>query len=598
VVRILIGHLDTELPPYDRTRFDVRCVRHVGAENRPPATIAEMLEQCPSGWIPDVYYHAALVHFPIPDDIETFAGLTATNIQDWHRGGRTVWAGSAFFDLIATERNACALLNEMGYANARFARFWGVDPALHRVLLDVERDIDVLFIGSINPDIWAERNRWLDRLAQLSDRYRVVIASGHYGEQYVRLTNRAKIVFNRSVNGCANQRAYDGPACGALVFNETENAEVRESFVEGVHCVYYSEADFEEKLAYYLAHDAERERIAEAGRLHTLARHTAEAHQNALFALLEESLPLRGYRPAASLPAHDRAYRKAVQIYAGALPAVTNVAMQMLTAAEQEGLEPYLAHEGRAALEGWSARYLSSTDRIKLLNVAIQDARQAVRAEPRHAPSQMALAFLLLERAEATGGAHPTGRNDIAEAVVALTAAADRCEAALETETDGAIGDIDGFCYPRWNDSFDAKIERAALLRSVDEAEWAQEMRKTLAWRCRCLLRDLAAANAQHEETGKQAVAAVNALPTDAQSLLALARYAALIGDLEHAVTYYRLGLSRSPLSYEAWPEYAAVLKAYGQPDEAQMFVATRLRVTAAIPALAAIRPALLESTQ
>ncbi len=86
MLRILIGHLDIPLPEYDTSRYDVRVVRYTEDGQRPPATIAEMLAQCPPGWQPDIYYHAALIHFPIPADIEEFSGLTATNIQDWHRG--------------------------------------------------------------------------------------------------------------------------------------------------------------------------------------------------------------------------------------------------------------------------------------------------------------------------------------------------------------------------------------------------------------------------------------------------------------------------------------------------------------------------------
>ena len=98
MLRILIGHQETMLPRYDTGRYDVRIVRY-GREGQTPQTIGEMLEQCPTGWKPDVYYHASLVHFPVPTDIEDFDGLTATNIQDWHRGGRAVWAGAGFFDL-------------------------------------------------------------------------------------------------------------------------------------------------------------------------------------------------------------------------------------------------------------------------------------------------------------------------------------------------------------------------------------------------------------------------------------------------------------------------------------------------------------------
>jgi hypothetical protein len=598
VLRILIGHQDTALARYDTGRYDVRTVRY-GRDGQTPRTIAEMLEQCPTGWKPDVYYHAGLVHFPVPTDIEDFDGLTATNIQDWHRGGRAVWAGAGFFDLIAAELNAARLLRASGYHNAYFARFWGVDPAIHKTLSGTERDIDVLFIGSLNAVVWEERNRWLDRLARLSERYKVVIAIGHYGEHYTRLTNRAKIVFNRSVNGCANQRAYDAPACGALVFNESENEEVRQAFAEDVHCVYYTSDDFEEKLDYWLdpGNVARRSEIIEAGRQLVLATHTEEAHTNALFALLEEHANAPRYRPNASLPLPERNYRKAVQIFSGSLPASSETALQLLLDVEAE-LDRASLREARAALQGWMAHYATGDQKVKLFSSAIEWARQAVRAEPRLAIAHMTLAFLLLERAEATQGQHPTGRNDIAEAALALSTAAERCETALaETESEGTA-DVDGLGYPRWSDLFDGRIERAYLARGVNKAEWGQEVRATIAWRCRSMLSDLSAANAQMEEAVAQAQAAVIDLPHEAEALLRLAQREAMIGHLELSAHHYRAGLALTPFAYTAWPELAAVLVALGRRNEAEIFVQERLQVLQAIPPFAAIRPALLAAIE
>ena len=510
---------------YDAGRYDVRFVRYGKDGQTPPRTIAEMLEQCPAGWKPDVYYHASLVHFPIPADIETFEGLTATNIQDWHRGGRAVWAGVGFFDLVATELNASRLLQASGYQNAHFARFWGVNPDLHRVLpghepgnTDDGRDIDVLFIGSLNAAVWEERNRWLDRLARLSGKCKVVIAIGHYGEHYTRLTNRAKIVFNRSVNGCTNQRAYDAPACGALVFNESENEEVRLAFAEDEHCVYYTSEDFEDKLAYWLdSHNAaRRQEIVEAGRSLVLAEHTEEAHTNALFALLEEQKDTR-YRPNATLPLPERNYRKAMQIFSCALPASAEVALQLLNEAEPD-LDRAQLWEARAALQGWVAHYAAGEPKIKLFSAAIEWAKQAAKAEPRFVMAHLTLAFLLLERAEVTQGQYPTGRNDIAEAALALATAADLCEAALQETDVAGTADVEGFGYPRWSDLFDCRMERAYLARGVSKAEWAQEVRATVAWRCRSMLSDLAGANAQQEEAFGQAQRAVIDLPHEAEA--------------------------------------------------------------------------------
>ncbi len=605
MLRILIGHQDTPLLPYDATRYEVRVVRYGADGQTPPRTIAEMLGQCPTDWKPDVYYHAGLVHAPIPADIETFDGLTATNIQDWHRGGRAVWAGVGFFDLVATELNALQLLGASGYQNAHFARFWGVNPDVHKVLSplemgnDAERDIDVLFIGSLNGAVWEDRNRWVDRLARLSDRVKVVIALGHYGEHYTRLTNRAKIVFNRSVNGCTNQRAYDAPACGALVFNESENEETRLAFDDNVHCVYYTGEDFEAKLAYWLApeNEARRHQIADAGRALVLARHTEAAHFNGLLELLAENAFNPPYRPHAHLPLAERNYRKALQMYSCSLPAAASVALDLLTEVEEE-LDRATVREARASLNAWAAHYAPRDAGIKLFTKAIDLAKQAARWEPRLAIAQLSLAFTLLERAEITQGQYPTGRNDIAEAALALATCAERCEAAMQSENDEGTADVDGFGYPRWSDLFDARIERAYLVRGVSKAEWAQEVRATLAWRCRSMLSDLAAANGQLEEALGQAQAAVIDLPHEAEGLLRLARCEATTGLLELAAHHYRAGLAIAPLAYAAWPELAAVLNALGQREESLSFVNERLQVLQAIPTYAAIRPALLAAVE
>lgn len=605
MLRILIGHQDTPLLPYDRERYDVRVVRYGADGQTPPRTIAEMLAQCPNDWKPDVYYHAGLVHAPIPADIETFDGLTATNIQDWHRGGRAVWAGVGFFDLVATELNALQLLGASGYQNAHFARFWGVNPDVHRVLSISEmggiseRDIDVLFIGSLNGAVWEDRNRWVDRLARLSDRVKVVIALGHYGEHYTRLTNRAKIVFNRSVNGCTNQRAYDAPACGALVFNESENEETRLAFDEDVHCVYYTDADFEAKLAYWLApeNEARRRRIADAGRELVIARHTEAAHFNGLLELLQENALNPPYRPSADLPLSERNYRKALQIYSCSLPAASSVALDLLTEVEEE-LDRATVREARASLNAWAAHYAPRDAGIKLFTKAIDLAKQAARWEPRLAIAHLSLAFTLLERAEITQGQYPTGRNDIAEAALALATCAERCEAAMQSEADEGTADVDGFGYPRWSDLFDARLERTYLVRGVSKAEWAQEVRATLAWRCRSMLSDLAGANGQLEEALGQAQAAVIDLPHEAEGLLRLARCEATTGLLELAAHHYRAALAIVPLAYMAWPELAAVLNALGRREEALSFVNERLQVLQAIPTFAAIRPALLAAVE
>ena len=265
-----------------------------------------------------------------------------------------------------------------------------------------------------------------------------------------------------------------------------------------------------------------------------LAEHTEESHTNALFALFAEHADAPRYRPNASLPLPERNYRKAMQMFSGSLIASAETALQLLLDVEEE-LDRASLREARAALQGWAAHYATGDQKTKLFTSAIEWAKQAARAEPRLAIAHMTLAFLLLERAEVTQGQYPTGRNDIAEAALALSTAAERCETALaETESAGTA-DVDGLGYPRWSDLFDGRMERAYLVRGVNKAEWAQEVRAAIAWRCRSMLSDLSAANEQLDESFMQAQAAVIDLPHEAEGILRLAQREAMTGQLELA---------------------------------------------------------------
>ena len=221
--------------------------------------------------------------------------------------------------------------------------------------------------------------------------------------------------------------------------------------------------------------------------------------------------------------------------------------------------------EAQAALQGWVAHYATGEQKISLFTSAIEHARKSVKSEPRLSIAHLTLAFLLLERAEVTQGQHPTQRNDIAEAALALSTCAERCETALKDAEAGRHGG----CGRLWVSSagaicsmfvWNARIWRGGL----DKTEWAQEMRATLAWRCRSMLSDLAAANDQQEEAWRQAQAAALDLPQESEALLRLARCEAVTGLLEMAAHHYRAGLAIAPFAYTAWPELATVLVALG----------------------------------
>ena len=170
----------------------------------------------------------------------------------------------------------------------------------------VEKDIDVLFLGNLNHAAHADRARYLERLAKLSDRYRVVIAGGIVGEAYGQLLARARIVFNHSIRGELNLRVFETLACGSLAFIEDTNEEVRDWFKPGHEIVLYNADDFEERVRYYLDNPSEAARIAANGH----ARAGEFAGENRYDGIIDWAAGRVGSgRPFLHLAPSERAYQ-------------------------------------------------------------------------------------------------------------------------------------------------------------------------------------------------------------------------------------------------------------------------------------------------
>jgi hypothetical protein len=155
----------------------------------------------------------------------------------------------------------------------------------HRLWPDVGvRHIDIGFAGNLNPAVQRERAPWIERVRRLADRgVGVDVRSGIVGEAYGRFLNRCRIGWNRSIRGEMNLRAFEIPACGALLLMERENLEVKDFFVPDEECVLYGDSDFESIVEELLVDRARCERIATAGHRrvqeHRLARRLPQLEQ-------------------------------------------------------------------------------------------------------------------------------------------------------------------------------------------------------------------------------------------------------------------------------------------------------------------------------
>ncbi len=352
----------------------------------PDMTWQQVEAACPGG-PPDIYIHWSVEYNPLPLGIERASCFTVGVFGDWNLGGRAINAVEGMCDLWACDHPGTEVLKRCGLAPVVSALLWAQHPNAHRMTTppgSLERDIDILLIGNLNHDVQYKRAPLLRRISSLSSRYNVVIATGVHGDDYTSLMNRAKIVFNHSIRSEANMRAFEGPACGALTFNEVGNRELGTVFVNGKTHVEYDYQNLEERLEYYLDvnHADERTAIAEAGN-RLVANHSYADH---LRRLLDKVLP-----EYSSWVKNETASNR--RQTGGTAEKTLNTARQWLTCLTPACIP--LAHgiceqySGKEAalldcrvLSEWSRMALAPADRARLSAAALQRASNMVAENP------------------------------------------------------------------------------------------------------------------------------------------------------------------------------------------------------------------------
>ena len=212
------------------------------------------------------------------------------------RDFRGVMKAAPFYDhVFCAGTEAVKILKDAGVEKASWLPY-ACDPDCHRpVELSGEEKKkyarDAVFVGSFYPN----RARLLEELADLNvgvwgpKWYRLGKSSPLRGkaaearmdyEEWVKIYNAAKIVlavhFDDGRTPCnqASPRLFEALACGSFVLADGQpDAEIL--FRDGEHLVFFGDAkDLRDKIAYYLCHPEQRNRIAAAGRTEVLEKHT------------------------------------------------------------------------------------------------------------------------------------------------------------------------------------------------------------------------------------------------------------------------------------------------------------------------------------
>lgn len=143
---------------------------------------------------------------------------------------------------------------------------------------------DVCFVGHVN-----SRNRE-DALARLFSEF----PNFYYGQQLfdgaAQKFAESRIVFNIAMTDDLNMRVFETLGTGSFLLTNWIPT-IEEFFQDGKHLVLYRSLDeMIDKAKYYLKHEDEREKIAQAGYEEVMARHTI---QNRVNVILDEFLKSR-----------------------------------------------------------------------------------------------------------------------------------------------------------------------------------------------------------------------------------------------------------------------------------------------------------------
>jgi len=205
------------------------------------------------------------LRYQLPDHLRPAAWW----VIDTHMDLDWALANAPRFDFVfAAQKDGAASLREAGVKTALWLPL-ACDPEIHG-RKSVLPTYDVSFVGNLFP---GPRSELLEALQR---RYEKMFVGNRYLEKMAATYSASKIVFNRSLKNDVNMRVFEALASGSLlVTNDLAENGQRELFREGVELVTYADTDdLLEKVAYYLEHDVERERIAASGLQAVMRRHT------------------------------------------------------------------------------------------------------------------------------------------------------------------------------------------------------------------------------------------------------------------------------------------------------------------------------------
>lgn len=496
-------------------------------------TVPEIIGRIGRDWQPDLFLFWYPENHTPPLGIEDSPIATVALVSDWSYRFAALEYNLGRFDVVLCDRAGVEVLRNDYVKPQCLFPLYSQRSGVHR-RHDVPKDIDVLYLGALNPHMRPTRTRFIERVAKLANRYNVFIGTGFKGDEYAKQLCRARIVFNYCVRGELNLRVWETLACGSLLFVEDTNPEVRDYFVDGHDLVLYNEDNLEERIQYYLEHPDEAEAIAARGH----ARAAEFSGENRFDRLIDwADAQQSGGRLFRQLPPPERAYQDILFLSHAVIPPAMNLEERLIDKLRHERPQEARSWAAHGAMLASRARHYGAAKDQKM--PAMQAYAEAHRLNPKSAPYALNAATLC----RANGLAEM--EREFLEAVLA----ADSLEGG-----DRIVGSYDDEFYVRWLVALSAKTACLAMLHAEAHIRLAE-----------CLVSQGAAGDI---ETHIRAALDLDGENTRGIHLLAEAQWA--LGRREQAVDMLHQYLPERPLDMQYRIMLGQMLTGIGRGEEAQ----------------------------
>lgn len=576
-MRILIGPLNKKEHNHILSSFDGHEVISFGDHD---ADIVysfagnnwkDIIAGLPEGWLPDIVVFWCHEYFAIPIGLEESPWPVVGLIGDWNLGFEAVKQTAYIFDYLFTDRQGVEVLKRHGINNADYLPLFSYIPYYHKVVPDVDKIYDIVFAGNLNHSVQRERSHWLNRISMLSDRYKVRILTGIYGDDYTKVLNQAKIVFNRSIRGEMNARAYEAPACGSLLFMEESNLEIRDYLTDRVECVLYNEENLEELIEYYLIHDEDSERIARNG--YNKIQKYQHSHHMKLLVEKVKALGICGRRHENHPSPHPCA--RASQIYLSITDGKFEVAERELEEAEKiDPLNPEVLNNRGVIYAGYAGSLQDPKMKIEFYSYAEEYFRKAISVNPYYAVAIFNLASLYLDTNRLD-----KGENSLNEVI-----------RILENDIVSATTVLGLFSSLNY-DFF--RVERERISFEYTGQDYRMEIGRLILCKAWERLGDInASLNLYHNALiAYERASAIK--PENGILLYKCGRMFINKGEAEKSIECFHAAIRTEPFFFDARVELAQLLDKYGRYRERDKIVSESLKVIDACPSYSRYKPSL-----